>query len=76
MVESLLWQYGLDEANPVSIEEITNRKTKLKENDVSVYFFAMGFTLEDGKIGQRLGMAVFPEDKAIMEVVDGWYEMD
>ncbi len=76
MAESLLWQYGLDEANPVSIKEITTRKTKLKENAVTVYFFVMGFTLEDGKVGQRLGMAVFPEDKAQLDVVDGWYEMD
>jgi hypothetical protein len=76
MAESLLWQYGLDEANPVSIKEVTTRKTTLKDNRVTVYFFAMGFTLDDGKVGQRLGMAVFPEDKSILKVVDGWYEFD
>ena len=36
----------------------------------------MGFTFKDGKIGQRLGMAVFPENKSVMEVVEGRHEMD
>lgn len=76
MAESVLWTHATEEATPLEINALTQRKTSIENAPATVYFFVITFRTDSGEKSPRLGMVVFPADSKDLEVMEGYFAVD
>jgi hypothetical protein len=76
MAESVMWTHAMEEANPLEINALTQRKTSVEDAPATVYFFVIQFRTDSGEKSPRLGMVVFPANTKDLEVVEGYFAVD